>query len=43
MAEYLRKETKAVEERIKKYAEEQYEILNNLKDTAYQEHDTLIR
>ncbi|XP_057667276.1 uncharacterized protein LOC130900593 isoform X1 [Diorhabda carinulata] len=41
-SEFLRKEMVAVEERIKKYSEEQYEILNNLKDTAYEEHDSLV-
>lgn len=42
MSECLRKEMVAVEDRIKKYSEEQYEILNSLKDTAYEEHDTLV-
>uniref|UniRef100_A0A6P7F8S3 Uncharacterized protein LOC114325907 n=1 Tax=Diabrotica virgifera virgifera TaxID=50390 RepID=A0A6P7F8S3_DIAVI len=43
MSEFLRKEMVAVEERIKKYSEEQYEILNNLKDAAYEEHDSLVK
>nr|XP_023026356.1 uncharacterized protein LOC111514351 [Leptinotarsa decemlineata] len=42
IAEFLRKETLAVEERIKAYSMEQYEILNTLKDTAYEEHETIV-
>ncbi|KAG5898599.1 hypothetical protein JTB14_020975 [Gonioctena quinquepunctata] len=43
MSEFLRKESLAVEERIKKYSEEQYEILNSLGDAAYEERDSLVR
>lgn len=43
MVDFISKESQALEERIKKYAEEQYEAFSNLKDVAYEEHETLVR
>lgn len=40
---YIRKEQAAVEERVKKYSDEQYELLNALKDKAYKEREALVR
>ncbi|CAG9764597.1 unnamed protein product [Ceutorhynchus assimilis] len=43
VTECIRKEQVAVEERIKKYSDEQYELLNILKDKAYKEREALVR
>ncbi|XP_050306083.1 uncharacterized protein LOC126743153 [Anthonomus grandis grandis] len=43
MTEVIRKEQAAVEERIKKYSDEQYEQLNILKDKAYKEREALVK
>lgn len=40
---YIRIEQAAVEERIRKYSDEQYELLNVLKDKAYKEREALVR
>ncbi|ERL88574.1 uncharacterized protein LOC109537631 [Dendroctonus ponderosae] len=40
---YIREEQAAVEERVKKYSDEQYELLNGLKDKAYKEREALVR
>ncbi|CAG9859421.1 unnamed protein product [Phyllotreta striolata] len=42
VSEFMRKEMLAVEDRIKKYTEEQFESMNSLRDTAYEEHDHLV-
>lgn len=43
MVDFISKEQQMLEDRIKKYTEKEYEIFNNLKDTAYEEHETLVR
>lgn len=43
MNEVLRKESLAVEERITKYKEEQFDKLNKLREKAFKEQQALIK
>ncbi|CAH0558666.1 unnamed protein product [Brassicogethes aeneus] len=42
VSEVLRKETLATEDRIRKYKEKQYDLLNRLKDQAFKEQQSLV-
>ncbi|KAJ8931758.1 hypothetical protein NQ314_015290 [Rhamnusium bicolor] len=43
MSEHLRKESLAAEEKIRQYTEEQYELLNVVRDRAFKEQESLVR
>ncbi|KAL1505867.1 hypothetical protein ABEB36_005325 [Hypothenemus hampei] len=43
VSSYIRKEQAVVEEKIKKFSDDQYELLNLLKDKAYKEREALVR
>lgn len=43
MTEFISKESVSVEQRIKKYTDEQYDMLNYWKDRAFKEHESLVR
>ncbi|XP_066141459.1 uncharacterized protein PRAS40 [Euwallacea fornicatus] len=43
VSNFIRREQAAIDERIRKYSDEQFELLNALKDRAYKERETLVK